>query len=88
MKKATFTVNGVEVTFTEVMGVFNGDELDTILIHEERDTYHDGDCIVEVGKAFPETVEEAEALLEECSTGICNTTDCFKVENGKYIVND
>lgn len=36
MKKATFTVNGVEVTFTEVMGVFNGDELDTILIHEER----------------------------------------------------
>ena len=58
MKKATFTVNGVEVTFTEVIGVFDGDELETILIHDERDTYHDGDCIVEVGKAFPDIVNE------------------------------
>ncbi len=88
MKKATFTVNGAEVTFTEVIGVFNGDELETILIHDERDTYHDGDCIVEVGKPFPETDEEAEALCNECASNLCATTEYFTVENGKYIVNE
>lgn len=84
MKKATFTVNGVENTFTEVMGVFNGNEIEAILIHDERDTYHDGDWIIsEVEVPFPETDEDAEFIL-----GCDNMTCCFKVENGKYIVND
>ena len=83
MKKATFTVNGAEVTFTEIIGVFNGDELEAILIHDENDTYHDGDCVTADYASFPETDEDATFICENS-----NTTYYFTVENGKYIVNE
>lgn len=88
MRKETFTVHGAKVTFTEVIGVFNGDEFETILIHDESDSYYDGDCIVEVGKPFPETDDEAQEICDECANNLCGTTEYFTVENGKYIVND
>lgn len=39
MKKATFTVNGKEVTFSNIIAVIGGDELEALLIHDEDDTY-------------------------------------------------
>lgn len=83
MRKEIFTVHGAKVIFTEVVGVFNGDELDAILIHDENDIYHDGDCITIDYCGFPETDEDATFICENS-----NTTEYFTVENGKYIVND
>lgn len=83
MKKATFTVNGAEVTFTEVIGVFDGEEDYALLIHDENDTYHEGDCITGDYAHFPEDDEEAAFICENS-----NTTEYFTVESGKYIVNE
>lgn len=53
MKKATFTVNGAEVVFTEVIVVINGDETEAVLIHDENDIYNDGDVITADYAMFP-----------------------------------
>lgn len=82
MKKATFTVNGAEVVFTEVIAVINGDETEAVLIHDENDIYNDGDVITADYAMFPET-DDAAFILENS-----NTTEYFTVENGKYIVNE
>ena len=83
MRKETFTVHGAKVTFTEVVGVFNGDELNAILIHDENDINHEGDSITSDYCGFPETDEEARLI---CDYSI--TTWNFTVENGKYNVSD
>lgn len=83
MRKEIFTVNGTKVVFTEVIGVFNGVEVNSILIHAKNDIYRVGDCITSDYCSFPEDDEDATFICENA-----NTTEYFTVENGKYIVND
>ncbi len=83
MRKEIFTVNGTKVVFTEVIGVFNGVEVNSILIHAKNDIYRVGDCITSDYCSFPEDDEDATFICENAST-----TEYFTVENGKYIVND
>lgn len=60
----TFTVNGKKVTFTETTAIYENDEvLETLLLHDEDDEFHDGDCITADYAAFPDTDEEAEYLI-------------------------
>lgn len=87
MKKATFTVNGKEVTFSNIIAVIGGDELEALLIHDEDDTYSDGDLIT-LDAVMPEDDEGAVIICEGIADNVIAATDCFKVENGKYIVND
>jgi hypothetical protein len=67
----------------KIIGVFNGDELGAILIHNENDRFNDGDCVTADYSHFPENDEEATFICENS-----NTTEYFTLENGKYIVNE
>lgn len=62
--KKTFTVNGKKVTFTETTAIYeHGGLFETLLLHDEDDEYHDGDCITVDYASFPDTDEEAEDLI-------------------------
>lgn len=64
--KKTFTVEldegKFDVTFTKVRVIFDGEESDGILMHDERYEFCDGDCITG-DWTFPETEEEAKDLI-------------------------
>ena len=64
--KKVFTVNGHNVTFEEIRYIY-GEEAeiqDGLLIHDETDEFHDGDCIIGNMNTMPETDEDAADMLE------------------------
>lgn len=73
------SININNTTFTEITYRMEGEDLEGLLIHDENDTFHDGDMIV--GCELPETVEEAEIILAN-ETGIST----FHIEDGMYII--
>lgn len=73
------TFNGT--TFTPITYIYDGEEIDGLLIHDENDIYSDGDMIVGNGCELPETEEDA-ALIISNETGLT----AFHVEDGVYII--
>lgn len=61
----TYNLNGRNITIEQIMYRFR-DELDAqpgLLIHDEADENHDGDCIIGNACTMPETAEEAADIL-------------------------
>lgn len=73
------TFNGT--TFEEITYIYDGEELEGLLIHDEADENHDGDAIIGNGCELPETEEEAATILanEYGET-------CYRYEGGKYVI--
>lgn len=63
--KKTFTINGHDVTFTEIRFIYCDETTvqNGLLIHDETDEYHDGDCIIGNMCEMPETADEAVDML-------------------------
>ena len=77
--KKVFKINGHQVTIEEIRYVY-GEETeiqDGLLIHDETDEFHDGDCIIGNLNTIPETDEEAADVLanEYASTAITMRPD-------------
>ena len=75
------TINGT--TFTEITYRMHDEEVEQygLLIHDENDTFHDGDMIIGNGGEIPETEEDAEIILTN-ETG----SYAFHIEDGLYII--
>jgi hypothetical protein len=77
--KNEIAINGT--TFTAITYRMDGEDMEGLLIHDESDTYHDGDMIVGNGCEMPESAEDAEIILTT-ETGLT----AFHFEDGKYII--
>lgn len=88
MDKRTFIVNGIATTFSNVIAVINGEELEVLLVHNENDTCSDGDLIT-LDAFIPENADEAEHICEEiANNNNIAATDRFTAKNGKYIITE
>lgn len=75
------TINGT--TFTEIIYRMHDEEVEQygLLIHDENDTFHDGDMIIGNGCELPETEEDAEIILTNEAGSYA-----FHIEDGLYII--
>lgn len=78
--KCEFTVNGVTVTFEQIIYVIDDVECEGLLLHDSRDIHHDYDAVYGC-ETMPETDEEAETIMTEEPN-----TDNFAIYQGKYLI--
>ena len=76
-----YTVNGKQVEFTQISMIYDGIEVEGLLLHEIDDEFHNGDCITSEIDYLPGDDEEAKTIIENCWW----ITYWHKDDNGFYI---
>ena len=61
-----YTVNGKQIEFTKINMVYDGEEVEGLLLHDCDDEFRNGDCITGEIDYLPGDDEEAKTIIKNC----------------------